>query len=405
MSYSAQGWAQREVFGSPILKAVMQALCYLMRDDDLTVYCAVKGGEKVDLEVLTEYEERAIRKALRDLVELGFLQDTGERRRNMIVWRMPRYEAWLTRAELTTPPQNGRGRDSEQIAPAQASENTTEKSGEAGSVHDPSRAGEGFSRGTATPPVQGSDPSRPGSATPPVQGRESSLDLRSTKPARAMREWKAKARVLQERAPDKSSRDTPPGTPLKAHWRFWIQMVEFYGNLWLVQWGETPTSEFVRVLNLWNSGKWAELDELLKDLVLEKPATPGACTAAAIDAIFRKRSKAAGPVYSEIDSRRWWANFILTHITSTAHLYGLAKYGATKIEDVDERVRDKLIETCKELLEQTIAGETQKPVPVSRRDLEQTITDKLNSVMQDKRAPTPAERAFVANDFDEVEFV
>jgi hypothetical protein len=79
MSYSAQGWAQRQVFGSPILKGVMQALCYLMRDDELTVYAAVVNPEhKVSLEKLTEYEERAIRKALRDLVELGY--PAGHRR-------------------------------------------------------------------------------------------------------------------------------------------------------------------------------------------------------------------------------------------------------------------------------------------------------------------------------------
>jgi hypothetical protein len=393
MSYSAQGWAQRQVFGSPILKGVMQALCYLMRDDELTVYAAVVNPEhKVSLEKLTEYEERAIRKALRDLVELGFLQDTGERRRNMVVWRMPRYEAWLARAEETTSPESGRGRDSEQVTPPQAAEKTLEKTANAVSDDEPSREGERSPQETPTPPVQGSDPSRPGSATPPVQGSQSSSDLGSTKPARAMREWKARARVLQDRAPDKAPKDAPAGTVLKAHWRFWLEMVGHYGNLWLVQWGETPTPEFMRVLNLWNSGKWAELDELLKDIVLERPPTAAAAHAQKIEELFRKRSKAAGPTYDELQSRRWWSNFILGHITSTAHLYGLGKYGISSIDQVDVAVRERLRVAAIELLEKTIAEEKQI-APVPRRVLEQKITDAINSVMQARRAPTIAEVA------------
>ncbi len=76
-----------------------------MRDDDLTVWAASEQtGRNSSLEWHTEFEKRAIRRALAELVELGYLLDTGERRNNMTVWRMPRYEAWLARAENETPP-------------------------------------------------------------------------------------------------------------------------------------------------------------------------------------------------------------------------------------------------------------------------------------------------------------
>jgi hypothetical protein len=378
LSYSAQGWAQRQVFGSPILKGVMQALCYLMRDDELTVYAAVVNPpDKVSLEKLTEYEERAIRKALRDLADLGFLQDTGERRRNMVVWRLPRYEAWLARAEQTTPPQDGRGQLSEPSAAPQASDSTLEKTADDVSDNDPSRLREGFPRGTATPPVHWSDPSRPGVTTPPVQGRESSLDLGSTKPARVairIEDWKQQARVRQDRAPERATKDTPPGTALKAHFRFWRRMVDWYGHLWLVQWGQWPSNEWIRLLNLWNdSGKWAELDRLLEDMTLDRPEKVPLL--GQIEDLFRAASKAK-PKFDESAASDYWSRFASAELEALANArLGLFRPNLLPVAKLPQRMQYVLVPVCRELVAWAISEE--RKFPDARRRIERAISDRF----------------------------
>jgi hypothetical protein len=381
MSYSAQGWALRIAVGAPAPKAVLQAMCYVMLDETLEVFASV-----AKLSEFTEYDQRTVRKAQRYLAEQGLIADTGKRRNNIVVWHLPRYEEWLT----GSPPKSVSAANFETFPNLQDDDSSAEKTAGTVSDSEPPQKRQGLE--PAPTVLQPSPDSSAEQALTKVSPNLLKRSEGSTKPARTIEEWKTRTRVLTDRAPEKASKDAPAGTLLKAHWRFWRKMVDLYGRLWLVQWGETPTPEFVRVLNIWNGGKWAELDQLLGDLVLDKPPTPAAASPNAIDALFRKRKKLEGPQYDELQSRRWWSNYILGHITSTAHLYGLGKYGITSLDQVDLIVREKLRLSGIELLEKTIAGEKQIP-PVGRRVLEQRITDELNSVMQARRAPTLAETA------------
>lgn len=113
MSHLAQGWCQRQQLGDPIAKAVLQSMCYVLRDETLLVYIGIPR-----LEEYTEYEDRAIRKAIQRLVELGMLLDTGRKKNNVTIWRIPAYEAWLA----ASPPAKGRASSTDTTALAQLAE-------------------------------------------------------------------------------------------------------------------------------------------------------------------------------------------------------------------------------------------------------------------------------------------
>jgi hypothetical protein len=151
MSHWAQGWAQRQRLNDPIAKAVLQTMCYVMRDDCLLVYVSIET-----LEEFTEFEERTVRKALQRLADMGVLEDTGQRKRNVTVWRIPGYEQWL--ANQRTSPQDGRVHDIDGRALAQVAELSKEKAVGRVSANKPSQKREGsiqqpLPSSQTTPPV------------------------------------------------------------------------------------------------------------------------------------------------------------------------------------------------------------------------------------------------------------
>jgi hypothetical protein len=149
MSHYAQGWAQRQKVGDPVAKAVLLHMCYVMRDETLLVYVGVPA-----LEEYTEYEERAIRKAIARLAELGFIVDTGKKRNNVTVWRIPGYEQWLA-AQIQSPPVQGRATQTDAAALAQVAELVREKTSSNGQNSKPPRIGEGSIQ---APPSASSSP-------------------------------------------------------------------------------------------------------------------------------------------------------------------------------------------------------------------------------------------------------
>lgn len=166
MSYFAQGWAQRQHVGDPIAKSVFLAMCYLMSDEKLLVFPSVST-----LCSYTEFEERAVRKAMKRLADDGWLKDTSRRVNNITVWRIPRYEAWLAR-DVKSTPGNGRALDIAAIEAAQAFDSENKTAPVAGESGKPSPTGEGTS--TGAPPTQQAPPST--SSSPPVDGSQSSSD-------------------------------------------------------------------------------------------------------------------------------------------------------------------------------------------------------------------------------------
>lgn len=193
------GWAQRQKLGDPIAKAVLQSMCYVMRDDTLLVYVGIPT-----LEELTEYEDRALRKAIDRMEKAGVLRDTGKKKNNVTVYRIPGYEQWLS-ALNESPPANGGGSPTDLAALSQLSELAREKSVVPGTNDKPPRKGEGHD---ASPPVDASKPSRPGAQALPSTGGNLPDLPRSSGSADA-RATPSGARPAQDK-PQKAKLPAPP---------------------------------------------------------------------------------------------------------------------------------------------------------------------------------------------------
>ena len=176
MSNWAMGWAQRQKVGCPVAKAVLGAMCYLMRDDSLLVYPGIPT-----LCEYTEYDDRTIRKAIARLAELGMLLDTGLKKNNVTVWRVPGYENWLRR-QAEGPDNKGRASETDLRALAQVAELTKEKTSLSGGNVKPSQKGEGPSQ---APPLLQPSPPISAPQAPPKMGGNLQDDLHRSSGARA----------------------------------------------------------------------------------------------------------------------------------------------------------------------------------------------------------------------------
>jgi hypothetical protein len=169
-------------------------------------------------------------------------------------------------------------------------------------------------------------------------------------------------------------------------------MVGWYGALWLHQFGDWPPIEWIRLLNLWNnSGKWAELEQLIGDLTLDKPEKPP--TLPEVEERFRALLKAAGPKFDEPAARAFWTNFVQGQALALAQHYGLAKGRCSTWYEIDNArlQRDRLFKRCGELVALALAGEKETP-PQRRTVLEAKLTDELvfeMKSMQFAAAPAP----------------
>jgi hypothetical protein len=151
MSHYAMGWAQRQKVGDPAAKAVLQHMCYVMRDESLLIYTSIRT-----LVEFTEFEERTVRKAMQHLETTGVLLDTGHRKNNVVVWRIPGYEAWLEH-QRKSPPKNERASETDAAAIAQVAELARQKKVSSTPNQKPSQKGEGQPQALAehasSPPV------------------------------------------------------------------------------------------------------------------------------------------------------------------------------------------------------------------------------------------------------------
>jgi hypothetical protein len=168
MSHIAMGWAQRQKLGDPIGKAVLTHMCYVMRDESLLVYVSIPT-----LEEFTEYEDRAIRKAIQRMVDNGTLLDTGKKRNNVPVYRIPGFEEHLRRLFESTPA-NGGASPTDLAALAHVAELAKEKSVNPTAPTKPSPTREGQH---SSPPVDVPKPSRVGTQAPPSTGPNLPSDL------------------------------------------------------------------------------------------------------------------------------------------------------------------------------------------------------------------------------------
>jgi hypothetical protein len=168
MSHYAMGWAQRQKLGDPIAKAVLQFMCYVLRDELLLVWVGIPT-----LEEFTEYEERALRAAIARMVKAGVLLDTGKKKNNVTVYRIPGYEQWLAALQAGTPV-NGGASPTDRDALAQVAELAKEKTVSQGGNNKPPRKGEGPE---LSPPVDAAKPSRLGGQALPSTGPNLPSDL------------------------------------------------------------------------------------------------------------------------------------------------------------------------------------------------------------------------------------
>lgn len=232
MSHYAQGWAQRQKLDDPIAKAVLQTMCYVMRDETLLVYIGIP-----ELEEYTEYQEVTIRKAIRRLADRGVLLDTGRKRNNVTVWRIPGYEEWLA-ALPSGPSKNGRASHVDATALAQVAELTKAKGGAAGSDNKPSQKREGPVN--PSPPIFAAKPSHICGQAPPNMGGN-------------LNDLNRSPEGEEPRAIPTGSRPPPGNAARRSHWRVYASNhvigecrglgITAYG---VNQWKQLPTA--VRLL-------------------------------------------------------------------------------------------------------------------------------------------------------------
>jgi len=197
LSNFAQGWAQRQQLGDPTAKAVLQAMCHLMSDEVLLAFPSI-----TTLVELTEFDDRAVRRAMQRMAENGWLLDTGKRKNNVTVWRIPAYERWLT-AQVASNPQMGRALDRDALARVQAHVSAGEKQKEEALPKEPSPNGEGSDK--ALPISRQALPIW--SSSPPQMGSQSSLESPRSEDAPA-RASPAGARSAQKKP--KTEPELPP---------------------------------------------------------------------------------------------------------------------------------------------------------------------------------------------------
>lgn len=384
MSYAAMGWAQRQQVGSPQAKAVLHTLCYVMFDECLEVWASIPYIAKN-----TEYDERTVRKALQHLAELGITSDTGQRKNNCPVWRIPRFEQWLDTA-YPSPPINERAIETPAAAGAQGADSPAESTDEKAGEMKPPQKCQGLEQ--APPFLQPSPPifAAEGAQAPPKTSPNLLRDLSgSTKPARPLRlgDWKAAAKLRHDRAPERHGKEVPAGSVLKPHLKFWRRMVDWYGNLWLVQTGEWPELEWIRLLNVWNdSGRWTELDRLLESMLLERPDKPPML--GEIDALFRKLKGAAAVPFDAKQSESYWWNYAIAALENGASALGICGH-RTRYTELRDDVRSTMLTKCREFTVWAVAEE--RAQPRDRRRIEKQLESKIADELDHFRPPTPAE--------------
>lgn len=168
MSHYAMGWAQRLKLGDPVAKAVLTHMCYVMRDENLLVYVGIPT-----LEEYTEYEERAIRAAIKRLLDRGVLIDTERKRNNVPIYRVAWYEEHLRRL-AESPPENGGASPTDVAALAQVAELAKEKvvGNGAPTKHPPKGEGQ-----KTSPPASAPKPPHVGGQALPLTGPNLPPDL------------------------------------------------------------------------------------------------------------------------------------------------------------------------------------------------------------------------------------
>ena len=110
------------------------------------------------------------------------LLDTGRKKNNVTVWRIPGYENWLRR-QNESPDKNGRASETDARALAQVAELTKEKTLDTDTKLKPPHKGEGSSQ--APPFLQSGPPISAPEALPKTGGNLKDLDLPVSEGARA----------------------------------------------------------------------------------------------------------------------------------------------------------------------------------------------------------------------------
>lgn len=199
-------------------------------------------------------------------------------------------------------------------------------------------------------------------------------------------EWKQQARVRHDRAPERLTKDTPKGTLLKGHWRFWRKMVDWYGRFWLEQWGTEPTPDFVRVLNLWNdSGRWTELNQVLEAMLLDRPARPPML--GEIEEFFRRNQQAISPKFDEAASQSYWWNYTISQVEGQTSV-ALDKF-RLKLADFPSDVRAVMDPLVRELTQFGVAED--RKAPKERRRIEKSIDQRVELELKRFGKPKPCD--------------
>jgi len=205
MSNWAMGWAQRQRLGDPVAKAILSTMCYLMKDDTLLSFPSVPT-----LEEYTEYDDRTIRKALQRLAEAGKILDTGLKKNNVTVWRIPGYENWL-RKQNESPDKNERASETDLRALAQVAELTKQKTVGGPSKAKPPQKGEGSEKAPSHLPASPPTSAENTHQAPPKMGGNLQEDLSEGSSGARAGEPSGPTRALESEPTPDVPRGTKPG--------------------------------------------------------------------------------------------------------------------------------------------------------------------------------------------------